>query len=274
MNYQMIVLDLDGTLTNSEKKITEPTRKALIEIQEEGKQVVLASGRPINGVLPIANELDLHEYDSYVLSFNGGRITQCSTGRVIYDKKLPGDVTAPTFEIISQIPGLDIVTYTDEHILSGLVPNEYTELESRINHMPILQAEHFLQAVNFPLNKLLITGEPKLILTAEAELKRKFHSLLNIYRSEPFFLEVMPQNVDKAYSLQRLLNSLGLTSNEMICCGDGYNDVTMIESAGLGVAMANAQALVKERADFITKSNDEDGILHVINTFMRGQVPK
>ena len=79
----------------------------------------------------------------------------------------------------------------------------------------------------------------------------------------------MPQSIDKAYSLQRLLNSIGLTADEMICCGDGYNDVTMIEYAGLGVAMKNAQPIVKDTADFITKSNDEDGILHVINTFMR-----
>ena len=79
----------------------------------------------------------------------------------------------------------------------------------------------------------------------------------------------MPQNIDKAHSLQKLLNSLGLTADSMICCGDGFNDLSMIEYAGLGVAMENAQIIIKERADFITKSNDDDGILHVINEFMR-----
>ena len=79
----------------------------------------------------------------------------------------------------------------------------------------------------------------------------------------------MPQNIDKANSLQKLLNSVGLTADQMICCGDGFNDLTMIEYAGLGVAMANAQDIVKENADFITKSNDEDGVLYVINQFMR-----
>ena len=78
----------------------------------------------------------------------------------------------------------------------------------------------------------------------------------------------MPQNIDKAFSLQKLLNSIGLTADEMICCGDGYNDVTMIEYAGLGVAMQNAQPLVREKADYITKSNDEDGVLYVIEKFM------
>lgn len=75
--------------------------------------------------------------------------------------------------------------------------------------------------------------------------------------------------MDKAHSLLKLLSSIGLTSDQMICCGDGYNDITMIETAGLGVAMANAQPLVRERADYITKSNDEDGVLHVINEFLR-----
>ena len=79
----------------------------------------------------------------------------------------------------------------------------------------------------------------------------------------------MPQHIDKAYSLQKLLNSIGLTAEQMICCGDGYNDVSMIEYAGLGVAMENAQSIVKDSADFITRSNDEDGILHVIQTFMQ-----
>ena len=101
------------------------------------------------------------------------------------------------------------------------------------------------------------------------KLKAQYHGLLSIYRSEPFFLEIMPQNIDKATSLQKLLNSLGMTADEMICCGDGYNDVSMIEYAGLGVAMENAQPIIKESADFITRSNDEDGILHVIDLFMR-----
>ena len=113
MEYEMLVLDLDGTLTNSEKKITPPTKEALIEIQKEGKKVVLASGRPINGVLPLAKELRLDEYGSYILSFNGARITQCSDGQVIYNKTLPRDVLKPVYDIVSSYPELDIpVSYT------------------------------------------------------------------------------------------------------------------------------------------------------------------
>lgn len=269
MEYQMLVLDLDGTLTNSKKELTQPTRDALINIQENGKRVVLASGRPINGVLPIAKELKLHEFGSYILSFNGARITRCSDEEIIYGRTLPPEVIPQAFDIVSAFPGLDILTYEGDNILSGIAANEYTQKESFINKMPVIQLPDFVGYLKFPINKLLVTGEPALLEKAMAVLKQHFHSLLNIYRSEPYFLEIMPKNIDKAYSLQKLLNSIGLTADQMICCGDGYNDVSMIEYAGLGVAMENAQTIVKDTADFITKSNDNDGILHVIEKFMQ-----
>lgn len=268
MSYEILVLDLDGTLTNSKKEITPPTMAGLMRIQQNGKRVVLASGRPINGVFPLAKQLDLHKYGGYILSFNGGRITNCSTDEIIYNRTLPQDIISPACEIVKSFGNLDIITYDKDTILSGIAPNEYVEIESRINAMKIRSIDDFPNAINFPVNKLLVTGSPETILLAEEALKKRFHSFLNIYKSEPFFLEIMPQNIDKAYSLQKLLNSIGLTANEMICCGDGFNDLTMIESAGLGVAMANAQDLVKDSADYITKSNDDDGVLHVIEKFM------
>lgn len=269
MDYKMLVLDLDGTLTNSKKEVTEPTRKALIEIQEAGKIVVLASGRPINGVRPLAEKLELTRFGGYMLSFNGARITQCSTGNIIYNRTLPASVIQPIYDIAKAYPGADILTYDDEFIFSGLHTNQYTELEASINKMTIIPAKDFVSRLTFPVNKLLINGDPEMLKEIMEVLQARFRGLLNIYLSEPFFLEIMPQNIDKAYSLQKLLNSLGLTADSMICCGDGYNDISMIEYAGLGVAMKNAQPLVKDSANFVTRSNDEDGILHVINTFLR-----
>lgn len=268
MNYQLLALDLDGTLTNSKKEISAPTLEALIDIQKNGKKVVLASGRPIMGVLPLAKQLLLDEYGGYTLSFNGGRITDCRKDEIIYEKLLPEDVATPVFHIAKKYSGVDILSYRPDAILSGLKANEFTELEARINRVPIVHVENFAEEI-VPGNKFLITGEPDIIERIRLELARHFRSYLNIYCSEPFFLEVMPAGVDKARSLLRLLTAIGLSADEMICCGDGYNDVTMIETAGLGIAMANAQPIVKEKADYITKSNDEDGVLHVINEFLR-----
>ena len=269
MDYRLLVLDLDGTLTNSKKEITPPTLEALIDIQEKGVKVVLASGRPVYGILPIAEQLHLADYGSYILGFNGGRIIDCRTKEEIYNQTLPDNLIMDLFDIIKKYPGLDILTYTDDSILSGIKPNKYTELESKINHMPIVRTSDFANAAPKNPNKFLVTGNPKIIAQCKEEVKSYYRHKLSIYCSDPFFLEIMPKDIDKGNSLVRLLESTGIPAEEMICCGDGYNDITMIELAGLGVAMENAQPIVRSLADYITKSNDEDGVLHVINKFIR-----
>ena len=171
MNYQLLALDLDGTLTNSRKEITPSTRDALIDIQKNGKKVVLASGRPSQGVLPLAEELHLGDYGSYILSYNGGRITDCRSGEIIYSKYLPNDVAAPLLEIVKKYPGIDILAYTDTELISGGDTNEYSEKESFINHMPITKVDDFVSYINKNNNnKFLITGEPELIQEVNGEM--------------------------------------------------------------------------------------------------------
>ena len=269
MDYKLLVLDLDGTLTNSKKEITPATLEGLIDIQEKGVKVVLASGRPVYGILPLAEQLHLADYGSYILGFNGGRIIDCRTKEEVYNQTLPEKLIDTLFDMVKKYPELDILTYTEDSILSGIKPNQYTELESRINHMPIIVSEDFPAEAPITPNKFLVTGDPEVIARCKDELKRFYRGKISIYCSDPFFLEIMPKDIDKGSSLTRLLESTGITAEEMICCGDGYNDITMIELAGLGVAMENAQPIVRSLADYITKSNDEDGVLHVINKFIR-----
>lgn len=268
MDYQILVLDLDGTLTNSKKEISDATYQALIDIQKAGKTLVLASGRPTYGVVPVAAHLKLNEYGGYILSFNGGRITDCRTDKLIFEETLPGSIAESLYNLVMKYPGLDLITYTEDTILSGICPNKYTELESFINHMPIIRLNDFARDIPAQVNKFLITGEPSLVAEAQKELMEHYGTKLNLYCSDPFFLEIMPPGRDKGTSLSHLLKCLNLTTSQAICCGDGYNDIPMIKAAGLGVAMENAQPAVKAAADYITLSNDNDGILHVINKFM------
>lgn len=102
----------------------------------------------------------------------------------------------------------------------------------------------------------------------EPRVKVALGSRFSVYRSEPFFLEILPKGIDKAASLERLLAHIGMTREQMIACGDGYNDLTMIQYAGLGVAMENAVLPVRKAADFITYSNNDDGVAHVVEKFM------
>lgn len=267
MDYKLIVLDIDGTLTNSKKEITPKTKEALIKIQEQGVSVAIASGRPTPGTKKTAEELELSRFGNYVLSFNGGRVTNCQTGEVVLDKTIPAGLVGVLCEEAHR-HGVGILTYDDECALAGTAVDEYMELEARINSIPLKTVGHFKNSVDFPVNKCLMTGEPEKMAALEKELKEKYVGKLNVFRSEPFFLELMPEGIDKAAVLKNFLPFLGITREEVICCGDGYNDKTMIEFAGLGVAMANARKEVQEVADYITASNDEDGIAEVIEKYI------
>ena len=233
MEYRLIALDIDGTLTNSNKEISKPTLEALLDIQERGYTVVIATGRPTAGARDLADEL----------SFNGGLITNWRTKDIIYRQTLPKDVI-PELHTFAVENGAGIITYENDTIIAGTEINQYMQLEANITKMEIKRVDNFKEYVDFPVVKCLMSGAPELMEQLEQKLKKNYKSLLNIFRSEPFFLEIMPNNIDKAQSLLRLLTSLGLSSEQMICCGDGFNDISMIEVAGLGVAMENANETV------------------------------
>lgn len=266
-DIKLLVLDIDGTLTNSEKEITENTRKGIINIMERGHKVILASGRPTHGMKRYAEELELEKYGGYLLSFNGGRIVNCRTGEIIYQRILPKNVIPGLYRYAEEHDA-GLVTYLGNKIITGTKIDEYMELESRINGMEIKEVTNFTKFVDFDVNKCLMTAEPKKAEIYLEELKEKYEPDLSIYRSEPFFIEIMPKNVDKAQSLDKMLSTVGLTRENTICCGDGFNDMTMIQYAGVGVAMQNAQPSVKKVADYVTKSNDEDGIVAVIDKYI------
>lgn len=267
MAYEVLVLDIDGTLTNSKKEISSKTLDAIIRAQEEGIKVVIASGRPTAGIHNIAQQVKLDVYGGYVLSYNGGKIINFQTGEAVYNETLPEEMIPSIYEeAIDNHTG--IITYEGDDAIAGNGIDKYNQLEARINGIKLKEVENFPEYVKFPVNKCLLTGEPQHMEMVEQKMKERFGNFLNIFRSEPFFVEVMPQNIDKAYSLGKLLKHLGLERSQMIACGDGFNDLSMIKYAGLGVAMANAQEQVKEAADYITLSNDEDGVAKVIDKFM------
>ena len=266
MSYKMIVLDLDGTLMSSENKILPETKEALIKAQERGIKVVLASGRPTFGMLEVAKELRLDEFDSYLLSYNGGRVMAVQTKQLIHDASLAPEVCHELYDLAKEMK-VNIMAYEDETIITT-DDDEWIQKESFINNMPINRVDNFKEGVTVNSVKCLCTADPAYLAEVEVKVKERIGDRLSICRSMPFFLEIMPQNINKAYSLQKLLDHVGLDKSEVIACGDGYNDLTLIEFAGLGVAMGNAVAEIKEKADYITASNDENGIKKVIEKFM------
>lgn len=268
MKKSLLVLDIDGTLTNSKKEITAPTKAAIRKIQENGVSVAIASGRPTPGTKMAADALELDKFGGYVLSFNGGRLLNWKTKQVVMEEVISPELAADLCDDANEY-GLGILTYDANGALAGTDIDEYMELEARINHIPLEYVGNFRDVVDYPVNKCLMTGEPEYLEKVEKELREKYEGRLNVFRSEPFFLELMPPGIDKAAVLERFIPMIGVEREQVICCGDGFNDLTMIKFAGVGVAMANAREEVKAAADYITASNDEDGIVKVIEKFYK-----
>lgn len=267
MKYKLLVLDIDGTVTNSKKEVLKKTREAVIRLQEKGVSVAIASGRPPMGVYCVAEELDFHKFGNYILAYNGGKIINYKTRECVYEKKLPLHVPGRLWKDALEYE-LGILTYQDHIIVTGTEPDEYMEMEALISSMPLEYHKDFGTYVNFPVNGCILTGKPEILEALEPVFSHKYFHETQIFRSEPYFLEVVPKNVDKAYSLKHLLNILGIKREEMVCCGDSYNDVTMIQFAGVGVAMANACDELKAVANYVTENdNDHDGIAEVIEKF-------
>lgn len=263
MEYKLIALDLDGTLKTSDNRISDKTREALIECQKRGMKVILASGRPTPGLRHEAEELQLAKYGGYLLSFNGARVYDIQNDKVIYEKVVEKKYADEIYDRAKQY-GLAVMTYEGLNILTEDDDDEYVQVEKSINDIYIKHTDDWKSSFDGNINKVLLTGKPEYVASIEQEFKAPYENCLSIYRSAPFFIEVMAQNVDKAASLQKLCEYLGLTNENMIAFGDGFNDISMIKFAGLGVAMGNAQDVVKEAANEITLSNDEDGIYETL----------
>lgn len=270
MNYKMIALDLDGTLTNSEKKITKRTYDALMEAQEQGICVVLASGRPDLGMSKLADELHLDFYGGYVLSFNGAKIINWKTKEIVYKLPVPETSLEKIYRICRE-HDLPLLAHEHDHLIVEQPENPYIIKEAWINQMQIKKISSYSEYVHFPVYKFIAVGDGPYLAEKEPVVKAYLEPDCAVYRSTPYFLEIVGNGVDKADGLCRLGGILGISTDEMIACGDGYNDISMIERAGLGVAMKNAEPEVLQAADYITASNDEDGIAVLLEDVLFGK---
>lgn len=267
MNYKLIVLDLDGTLTNSKKEITLRNKETLLRAQQKGIRLVLASGRPTYGIVPLANELRMNEFGGFILSYNGGEIINWETEELIYDNVLPNDVVPILYEC-ARSHKLSILTYDGAEIVTENSQDPYVQKEAFLNKMAVRETNDFLTDITLPVAKCLIVGDPQELIQVESELCIRLQGRINVFRSEPYFLELVPQGIDKAQSLAVLLKELDVTREEMIAIGDGYNDLSMIKFAGMGIAMGNAQEPVKKAARYITLTNEEDGVALAVEKFV------
>ena len=261
----MLVLDMDDTLLTDDHKISDLNKKVLLEAQAKGVYVVLASGRPTSAMTAYAKELELDLNDSYIISFNGAIINTVKDDLVLFEQKLTVEQIHELYDYSVKMK-THIITYLDNEIISE-TDSEYIEIEKEITGLVHRKVASFKEAINKPTVKCILLAEPSYLKEVEKDLKTEMPHL-SIAMSKPFFLEAAQNGIDKAASLKLLAAKLGIHQSEIIAVGNAGNDLTMIEYAGLGVWVDNVTPELRDRADVVVSSNNNDGVAEVVQRFI------
>ena len=267
MNYKVLAFDIDGTLLDSKKQLAESTRRTIMAAAKQGCKIAIATGRPVQGVKDIATELKFDEINGYVISLNGGLVMSWQDKKVVQEHKIPVEYNSLICDLAKE-HNVNILTYDGDDVITETPNDKYAQIEANINKINIRQVDDMKAHLDFGVPKFIMLGDGDVLAEVEKKIKPVLEENLDVYRSEPFFLEVLPKGINKANALESLLKEVGASREELMAFGDGYNDISMIEYAGMGVAMANGNDSIKEKADYIAPSNDEDGIAHVLEKFV------
>ena len=264
--YKLIAVDMDGTLLREDKTISDRTKEAIRKAGEKGVKVVLASGRPIDGLERYLKELNLLSEDDYVMSFNGSLLQNVKTREVIAKNILQGSDLKRLHALSKEI-GLNIHAFTKAGCVTPVM-NEYTKLEGSINGIEVYEIDYDEIEEDEDVIKVMMIDPPEVLDAAMVHIPESFYNEYTVVKSAPFFLEFLNKQSSKGAAIKALGEHLGIKQEEIICIGDAGNDLDMIEYAGLGVAMGNAFEEVKKAADYVTYTNNEDGVAHVIEKFI------
>lgn len=259
MKYKLIATDIDDTLLNRKKELTDKTRSALIQAQKNGYIVAVASGRLPYGVRPFAGALEVGRYGGYYMGFNGGAVMN-SRDELIGAGYLDSKYIEPVYEILRPT-GATTMVHKGDMIYADNKVNDYTHIESDVIGLPLNVVDDLPSFIDWDIHKFLISGEPEELKEIESRLISALGSEVDIYLSAPWFLEVMPKGINKGTGLKRICDDAGVDIAEAIAFGDSYNDIFMLRDAGLGIAMGNAEEAVKESADMVTDDCDNNGIV-------------
>lgn len=264
--YKLIAFDLDDTLLNTEKIITPDTKQALLNAQNSGIKLCVASGRLPYGVRPYALELNVLENGGYYFGFNGGAVVN-SKNEIISTTYLDSKYIEPVYEILRPT-NITTMVHKGDVIYADKKVNKYIDVESQAVGLPLNTVDDIAEFVDWKLHKFLLGGEPEELKVVEKELLSRFENELDIYFSAPWFLEVMPKGINKGIGVEKICRDMNISLDEVIAFGDSGNDISMLKKAGLGVAMGNADESVKKCADYITDTCDADGIAKALGKFL------
>lgn len=267
MAIKLIAIDMDGTLLLPDHTISQAVKNAVAQARERGINVVLTTGRPYAGVHAYLKELHMEQAGDYCITYNGALVQNASDGSTVAQTALGYDdyllLEKLSREVGSHFHALDRNTlYTANRDISY-----YTVHESYVATIPLVfcEAENMDPATQFL--KVMMIDEPEILDKAITRIPDEIREKYTVLKSAPYFLEILDKRVNKGTGVKSLADALGILPEEVMAIGDQENDIAMLEFAGVGVAMDNAIPAVKEVADFVTKSNLEDGVAYAIEKF-------
>lgn len=271
-----ILLDIDGTLTNDRKEITPKTREALIKAQNNGVRLALASGRPDQGLVKYAKILEMEKHHGIFVCYNGAKVMDCQSGEVYFNQAMSIEEAKAVLEHMKKFKVSPIVAkgeymYTND-VYSGFLkrngdPINIIEYESRSNGYLLAEKRDLAAFVDFPVEKILNAGEPDYMKDHYEEMMEPFRDTLSCMFTSPVYFEFTARGVDKAKAIDTAFRKMGYEPSELMAFGDAQNDLSMLKYAGIGVAMGNAVEEVREVADYITLSNNDDGIATALTEY-------
>lgn len=265
--YKLVALDMDGTLLTSQKTLSPRTKQAIAAARDQGVHVVLASGRPLEGMLRYLEELGMTSDKDFVLSYNASLVQQVKS-RTILRKQIMTGRDAKNIAAMARDLGTFVHAFSKTRGLITPQSNAFTDHEADINQVSATVIDFADLPDDDEIIKVMMVAEPEILSAAIRQLPEVVTEQYTVVQSAPFFLELLNPNSNKGTGVAMLAEHLGIDASEVICMGDAGNDHHMIRYAGLGVAMGNATEDTKALANHITDTNDNDGVAKVIEQFI------
>ena len=259
MNYKLIAMDLDGTLNNDQKVITEKTKAALMAAQAQGIRLALASARPSPGLFKERDILRLQEHKGILMSYNGGRIVDAESGDVLFETCMDLQETKQVLRRLEKLPVTPILDDGAQFYVKSK-DGYKVDYECKNNNMVCSEVGNLADFLSFAPIKILMSVQPEELEAVQAQIAAFLPESLTVVQTAAFYLEVIPKTINKGQGIRDICKVLHIDPSQVISFGDAANDIPMLETAGMGVAMGNAQEAVKAAADMVTLSNNEDGI--------------
>lgn len=264
---ELIVIDLDGTLLNNKHQLSERNEKALKAAIEQGVKVVIATGKTRHSARDVIAKLALTTPGIYLQ----GLAIYDGDGHVIHEQRLDPELARQVITF-AEDRGFDMIAYSGSKILVRQVTQRATELTEQYGE-PAPEAIGALQNVlgEMPINKLIAIrhGDARKIKALRWQLGKQLDGKGRLMQAMiPDMLEILPPNASKASALKVLLKQIGVNAENILAIGDGENDIEMLQMAGIGVAVGNAHQMLKDIADHVVGTNEEDGVAQALEQFV------